>query len=66
MTIERRRGRRRIQDRDKLQSVKDGTTITRTGTSLVYAGYSWRGRSKVRRLPANAAPDDLLRRDVAK
>ena len=29
----------------KLQFVKDGTTITRTGKSLVYAGYSWRGRS---------------------
>lgn len=29
----------------KLHFVKDGTTITRTGRSLVYAGYSWRGRS---------------------
>jgi quinohemoprotein amine dehydrogenase len=29
----------------KLHYVKDGTTITRTGRSIVYAGYSWRGRS---------------------
>jgi quinohemoprotein amine dehydrogenase len=41
----------------KLTSVKDGATITRTGHSLVYAGYAWRGRSKGT-LPANAAPDD--------
>jgi quinohemoprotein amine dehydrogenase len=30
----------------KLQPVGGGTAITRTGTGLVYAGYSWRGRSK--------------------
>jgi len=30
----------------KLQSVKDGSTLTRTGQAVVYAGYSWRGRSK--------------------
>ena len=41
-----------------LHSVKDGTTIRRTGTALVYAGYSWRGRSKGNP-PANAKPDDL-------
>ena len=28
-----------------LKSVKDGTTLTRSGHGLVYAGYSWRGRS---------------------
>jgi quinohemoprotein amine dehydrogenase len=44
--------------RVKLTSAKDGTTISRTGHSVVYAGYSWRGRSKGT-LPANAAPDDL-------
>jgi quinohemoprotein amine dehydrogenase len=44
--------------RVKLTSVKDGSTITRTGHSLVYAGYAWRGRSKGTP-PANAAPDDL-------
>jgi quinohemoprotein amine dehydrogenase len=44
--------------RVKLTSVKDGSTIARTGHSLVYAGYAWRGRSKGT-LPANAAPDDL-------
>jgi quinohemoprotein amine dehydrogenase len=44
--------------RVKLTSLKDGTTISRTGHSVVYAGYSWRGRSKGTPA-ANAAPDDL-------
>ena len=44
--------------RVKLTSVKDGTTISRTGHSLVYAGYAWRGKSKGTP-PANAAPNDL-------
>jgi quinohemoprotein amine dehydrogenase len=43
--------------RVKLIAVKDGSMITRTGHSLVYAGYAWRGRSKGTP-PANAAPDD--------
>ena len=43
----------------KLQPVGGGPAITRTGTGLVYAGYSWRGRSKGSTVPANAAPDDL-------
>jgi quinohemoprotein amine dehydrogenase len=44
--------------RVKLTSVKDGSTISRTGHSLVYGGYAWRGRSKG--MPsANAAPDDV-------
>ena len=30
----------------KLQSAKDGSTVVRSGQGLVYAGYSWRGRSK--------------------
>lgn len=42
----------------KLQSVKDGSTITRTGHSLVYTGYAWRGHSKGES-PAGPAPDDL-------
>lgn len=29
----------------KLAYVKDGAVVTRNGRSLVYAGYSWRGRS---------------------
>ena len=40
-----------------LQSVKDGSKLVRTGTGLVYAGYSWRGRSKGS--AAGSAPDDL-------
>ena len=43
----------------KLQPVGGGPAISRTGTSIVYAGYSWRGRSKGSAVPANAAPDDL-------
>jgi quinohemoprotein amine dehydrogenase len=42
----------------KLTSMKDGSTISRTGHSLVYAGYAWRGRSQGTPA-ANAAPDDL-------
>lgn len=45
----------------KLYSVNGGPAITRTGTGLVYTGYSWRGRSKGAALSANAAPDDLSR-----
>jgi len=43
----------------RLQPVGGGPAITRTGTSVVYAGYSWRGRSKGGAVPANALPDDL-------
>lgn len=43
----------------KLQPVNGGPSISRTGTGLVYAGYSWRGRSKGRTMAANPAPDDL-------
>ena len=32
--------------RVKLTSVKDGSTITRSGRSLVYTGYAWRGHSQ--------------------
>lgn len=45
--------------RVKLQSVTDGSTISRTGQGLVYAGYSWRGRSKGSTPKSNPAPDDL-------
>jgi quinohemoprotein amine dehydrogenase len=40
-----------------LHSLADGSNMTRTGTGIVYAGYSWRGRSA----PAGAptAPDAL-------
>jgi quinohemoprotein amine dehydrogenase len=43
----------------KLQSVDGGPAIHRTGNGIVYAGYSWRGRSKGGPLAANAPPDDL-------
>jgi quinohemoprotein amine dehydrogenase len=41
----------------KLQSVIDGSKLERSGQGLVYAGYSWRGRSKGAR--PGAAPGDL-------
>src|SRR5271154_6663500 len=44
--------------RVKLVSVKDGSTLVRSGHSVVYAGYSWRGRSKGTSA-AGSAPDDL-------
>ncbi len=44
----------------RLQPVNGGAAITRTGTGIVYAGYSWRGRSKgTAALAATAMPDDL-------
>ncbi len=42
-----------------LRSVKDGSTLKRSGSGLVYAGYSWRGRSAAAAKPGNA-PDDLM------
>jgi quinohemoprotein amine dehydrogenase len=42
-----------------LKSLKDGTVIKRTGTGLVFAGYSWRGRSKGVLAPGKK-PDDLM------
>ncbi len=40
-----------------LKSVLTGTVLKRTGTGLVYAGYSWRGRSKGT-AAKNPKPDD--------
>jgi quinohemoprotein amine dehydrogenase len=40
-----------------LKSLKTGATLKRTGTGLVYAGYSWRGRSKGVTAPG-PKPDD--------
>ncbi|MBZ9647227.1 quinohemoprotein amine dehydrogenase subunit alpha [Sphingobium sp. 3R8] len=42
--------------RSTLRSLSDGGTISRTGTGIVYAGYSWRGSSTG---GAAARPDDL-------
>ena len=58
MVIERGSADDEFQTRAKLQSVTDGSTLTRSGQGLVYAGYSWRGRSKSSN-PAGASPDDL-------
>ena len=45
--------------RVNLKSVKGGPPLSHTGTGLVYAGYSWRGRSKSASTPATMAPDDF-------
>jgi quinohemoprotein amine dehydrogenase len=45
----------------KLMPVGGGAAITRTGSGLVYTGFSWRGRSHGAAVPANAPPDDLNR-----
>ena len=42
----------------RLTSVSDGSSIVRSGRSVVYGGYAWRGRSKGND-PASSAPDDL-------
>jgi quinohemoprotein amine dehydrogenase len=44
-----------------LTSLKDGSRIERTGTGLVYAGHSWRGRSKTPNATATLPPDSLAR-----
>jgi len=41
-----------------LRSVKDGSALTRSGNGLVYAGYSWRGRSTAAAKGATA-PDGI-------
>ncbi len=45
--------------RVKLTSVRDGSTITRTGHSIIYAGYEWRGRSQAVGAPPNPAPGEI-------
>ena len=40
----------------KLTYLKDGTTVTRSGKSMVYTGYSWRGRSHYEGRAASLAP----------
>lgn len=41
-----------------LTSLRDGSKVVRSGTGLVYTGYSWRGRSKGASAAASS-PDDL-------
>jgi len=58
MVIEPGAGENEFKATTTLKSIKNGSTITRTGTSLVYSGYSWRGRSRSAALAAKPAPDD--------
>ena len=44
--------------RVSLQSVRDGSTLVRTGHNVVYGGHEWRGRSKGSAATIQA-PDDL-------
>lgn len=41
----------------KLTYLKDGSTVTRSGKSMVYTGYSWRGRSTTKS-PVAASPSN--------
>ncbi|HEY7911131.1 MAG TPA: quinohemoprotein amine dehydrogenase subunit alpha [Blastocatellia bacterium] len=45
MTVEPAGGPDEFNTRVTLKYLKDGTTLARTGRGIVYAGYSWRGRS---------------------
>ena len=42
----------------RLTSLNDGSSIVRSGRSVVYAGYAWRGRSKGAQ--AESSADDIL------
>ena len=44
-----------------LVSLNDGSKLERTGSGLVYAGHSWRGRSKAGAVGASLPPDSLSR-----
>jgi quinohemoprotein amine dehydrogenase len=57
MTIEQGAADDEFKTTVKLKSAKDGSTLTRSGRGIVYAGYSWRGSSKG--AAAATAPDDL-------
>jgi quinohemoprotein amine dehydrogenase len=60
MTIEQGAAEDEFKTSVKLKSASDGSVLTRTGQSIVYAGYAWRGRSKGS-VGASAAMDDLNR-----
>ena len=52
----------------KLTYLKDGSTVTRTGKSMVYSGYTWRGRTRtanpVAVSPSNAGGNPAELREV--
>ena len=48
-----------FKTRIQLQPVNKGPAIVHTGTGLVYAGYSWRGRSKGAGMTTSNTADDL-------
>jgi len=48
-----------FNSRVTLTSVQDGSTLVRTGRSVVYGGYAWRGRSKGTVPSSSGAPEDL-------
>ncbi|MBV9503607.1 MAG: quinohemoprotein amine dehydrogenase subunit alpha, partial [Acidobacteriia bacterium] len=58
MAIEQGAAEDEFTTRIKLKSAKDGSLLTRSGSGVVYAGYSWRGRSTAATKPGTA-PDDL-------
>jgi quinohemoprotein amine dehydrogenase len=60
LTIEQGASEEEFKTSVKLKSASDDSVLTRTGQSIVYAGYAWRGRSKGA-VGANAPVDDLNR-----
>jgi len=58
LTIEQGAAEDEFKTSVKLKSASGDSVLTRTGQSIVYAGYAWRGRSKGS-VGANAALDDL-------
>jgi quinohemoprotein amine dehydrogenase len=61
MTIEPGSADDEFTTRVNLKSVRGGPALSHTGTGLVYAGYSWRGRSKGSATAVTVPPDDLSR-----
>jgi len=56
MTVEPGAGKDEFKTSVVLTSLKDGSTLKRTGSGIVYAGYAWRGRSQGK---PSAKLDDL-------
>ena len=48
----------------RLTSVRDGSSIVRSGRSAVYGGYAWRGRSKGDKAPVTADDPSSETREV--
>ncbi len=56
VTIEAGSGTDEFVTKTEIEYATSGITLSRTGKSVVYSGYSWRGRSTGADLPASADP----------